>query len=74
VRGESGNLNALDYLLLASLGSRFGDLVVAPIKVGEHIIAMFVVAKPSGVRLDGLAELAEATGAGFARLMRDAAK
>jgi hypothetical protein len=74
VRGESGNLNALDYLLLASLGSRFGDLVVAPIKVGEHIIAMFAAAKPSGVRLDGLEQIAEATGAGFARLMRDAAR
>jgi hypothetical protein len=74
VRGESGNLNALDYLLLASLGSRFGDLVVAPVKVGEHIIAVFALAKPSGVRLDGLEEIAEACGAGFARLMRDAAK
>ena len=48
--------------------------MVAPIKVGEHIIAMFAVAKPSGVRLDGLEQIAEATGAGFARLMRDAAK
>ncbi len=74
VRGESGNLNALDYLLLASLGSRFGDLVVSPINVGENIIAMFAVAKPSGVRLDGLEDIAEATGAGFARLMRDASK
>lgn len=74
MKGESGNLNALDYLLLASLGSRFGDLVVAPIKVGEHIIAMFAAAKPSGVRLDGLEEIAEACGAGFARLMRDASK
>ncbi len=74
VRGESGNLNALDYLLLASLGSRFGDLVVAPIKVGEHIIAMFAVAKPGGVRLDDLEKIAEATGAAFARLMRDASR
>ena len=74
VRGESGNLNALDYLLLASLGSRFGDLVVAPINVGEHIIAMFAVAKPSGVRLVGLEDIADAAGAGFARLMRDASK
>lgn len=74
VRGESGNLNALDYLLLASLGSRFGDLVVSPIKVGEHVIAVFAVAKPSGVRLDDLDQIAEAAGAGFARLMRDASK
>ena len=74
MRGESGNLNALDYLLLASLGSRFGDLVVTPIKVGEHIIAMFASVKPSGVRLDGLEEIAEACGAGFARLMRDASR
>jgi len=74
VRGESGNLGAIDYLLLASLGTRFGDLLVTPIKVGEHVIAMFGVAKPSGVRLDGLDEIAEATGAAFARLMRDVSK
>jgi hypothetical protein len=74
MRGESGNLNALDYLLLASLGARFGDLYVAPIVVNEHVIAMFAVAKSSTAKLDGLAEVAEATGAAFARLMRDASR
>jgi hypothetical protein len=74
VRGESGNLNALDYLLLASLGARFGDLYVTPIIVSGHVIAMFGVAKASGAQLDGLVEIAEATGAAFARLMIDASK
>ncbi len=74
VRGESGNLGALDYLLLASLGARFGDLVVQPVKVGDHVIAMFGVAKGSGAPIDGLDLIAEATGAAFARLMRDVSR
>ncbi len=74
VRGESGNLGTLDFLLLASLGRRFGDLMVVPIKVGDHVIAMFVAAKPSNERVDGIEQVAEATGAAFARLMRDVSK
>jgi hypothetical protein len=35
---------------------------------------MFGVAKASGAQLDGLAQIAEATGAAFARLMRDASR
>ena len=64
----------LDYLLLASLGARFGDLLVTPVKVGEHVIAMFAASKPAGVRLDGFDKIAEATGAAFARLMRDVSR
>jgi hypothetical protein len=74
MRGESGNLNALDYLLLASLGARFGDLYLAPIIVSGHVIAMFAIAKASNANVDEIAQIAEATGAAFARLMRDASK
>jgi hypothetical protein len=35
---------------------------------------MFAVAKSSGAHLDGLAEIGEATGAAFSRLMRDASR
>jgi hypothetical protein len=71
-RGPSGDLGTLDYLLLASLGARHGELIVAPITIGDQVICVVGLATSSRAVLDGLEQVTMATGAAFARLMRQA--
>ncbi len=71
-RIASGDLGTLDYLLLASLGARHGELVAAPILIGEQVICIVGLATGTRGVLDGLEQITMATGAAFARLMRQA--
>ncbi|CAN5903620.1 hypothetical protein BH11MYX2_BH11MYX2_25850 [soil metagenome] len=71
-RASSGDLNSVDFLLLAALGARHGELLVAPISVAEQVISVVALATAHRAVLDGLDQITTATGAAFARLMRDA--
>lgn len=71
-RIASGDLGTLDYLLLASLGARHGELVAAPIMIGDQVICVVGLATGTRGVLDGLEQITMATGAAFARLMRQA--
>lgn len=72
-RGASGDLGPIDYLLLASLGVQFGDLVVAPVQLLEHVIGMVVIAAPRSATVGCVNEITTATGDAFTRLMQNAA-
>lgn len=71
-RSSSGDLNDIDFLLLASLGARHGELVIAPIPIADQVISVIGLACAHRATLDGLEQITTATGAAFARLMRDA--
>jgi len=73
-RGASGDLTAIDYLLLASLGVKHGDLVVVPIEVADQVVAMLALATPQKLELECAEAVASAIGRGFARLMREVHK
>lgn len=71
-RIPSGDLGTIDFLLLASLGARHGELVCAPILVNDQVISVIGLATATRGILDGLEQVTMATGAAFARLMRQA--
>ena len=71
-RIPSGDLGTIDFLLLASLGARHGELACAPIMVNDQVICIVGLATPTRGILDGLEQITMATGAAFARLMRQA--
>ncbi|MGE0402968.1 MAG: hypothetical protein AB7T06_40050 [Kofleriaceae bacterium] len=71
-RIPSGDLGTIDYLLLASLGARHGELACAPIMIGDQVICVIGLATGTRGLLDGLEQITMATGAAFARLMRQA--
>jgi hypothetical protein len=71
-RASSGDLNAVDFLLLASMGARHGELFVAPIAVADQVICVVALATAHRTVLEGLDQITTATGAAFARLMREA--
>jgi len=71
-RIASGDLGTLDFLLLAALGARHGELVAAPIMIGDQVICIVGLATGTRGVLDGLEQITMATGAAFARLMRQA--
>ncbi len=73
-RGASGNLGAVDYLLLASLGVPYGDLAVCPIAIGDHVMSMVVIAIERDAPVEHAAEISAAAAIAFARLMRDAGR
>jgi hypothetical protein len=72
-RGASGDLAPIDYVLLTSLGVQFGDLVVAPLTIADHVIGTLVLATKHRAGLASLDAITAAASASFARLMRDAA-
>lgn len=74
VRAAAGDLTDPDYLLLSALDPDDGDLIIAPIIADGSVVAMLVVAMTPGAAGDGLEAIAEATGAAFARLMREASQ
>ena len=71
-RIASGDLGTLDFLLLAALGARHDALVAAPIMIGDQVICIVGLATGTRGVLDGLEQITMATGAAFARLMRQA--
>jgi hypothetical protein len=71
-RGASGDLAPVDYLLLEQLGVQFGDLVIAPLVIGDHVVGALVLATKQHAELAKLEAITSATSAAFARMMRDA--
>lgn len=72
VRGTSGDVGPIDFLLLASLGVPYGDLVVCPIPIADHVMSLIVLATERGAQVAGCQALGDAAGVAFSRLMRDA--
>lgn len=71
-RNASGDLGPIDYLLLASLGMQFGDLVVAPVRIADHVIGMIVLATEHRAAVSRVDEITAATSDAFQRLMKNA--
>jgi hypothetical protein len=71
-RGASGDLAPVDYLLLEQLGVQFGELVIAPLVIGEHVVGALVLATKQRAELASLQAITSATSSAFARMMRDA--
>ncbi|MGH2900030.1 MAG: hypothetical protein ACRDMZ_15250, partial [Solirubrobacteraceae bacterium] len=74
LRKPCSELDALDRLLLASLGKQTGDLVVVPISIGEQVMCVIAIATPENAPLSSAEPIAAAAGAAFARLMRDSSR
>jgi hypothetical protein len=54
------------------MGARHGELFIAPIAVAEQVICVVALATAHRAVLEGLDQITTATGAAFARLMREA--
>lgn len=67
-------LDAIDRLLLDSLGQRTGDLVIVPIAIASQVMCVIAIAAPTGAALTSAEPIAAAAGAAFARLIRDASR
>ena len=72
VRGASGDVGPIDFLLLASLGVPYGDLVVSPIAIADHVMSLIVLGTEHRAQVANVDALGEAAGIAFSRLMRDA--
>jgi hypothetical protein len=72
-RGASGDLGPIDYLLLASLGVQFGDLIVAPVQLVDHVVGMIVLATQRTASIGRVEDITAATGDAFTRLMKNVA-
>lgn len=72
VRAFAEDLTDDDYRLLTALGTDRGDLLLAPIKAGDTVSAFLIVVVAPGADVTGIDAIAEAAGAAFGRLMRDA--
>jgi len=74
LRRTAGELDAIDRLLLDSLGRHDGDLVVVPISIAEQVMCAIAIATPENAPIACAEPIAAAAGAAFARLMRDASR
>jgi hypothetical protein len=74
LRRSAGQLAEIDRLLLASLGSNDGDLVVVPISIAEQVMCVIAIATAENAPIACAEPIAAAAGAAFARLMRDASR
>jgi hypothetical protein len=74
MRKACSELEAIDRLLLASLGRQGGDLVVVPIAIGDQVMCLIAIATAENASLASAEPIAAAAGAAFARLMRDASR
>jgi Type II secretion system (T2SS), protein E, N-terminal domain len=74
LRKPCAELEPIDQLLLASLGRHTGDLVVVPIAIADKVMCVIAIAAVTGTLLISTEPIAEAAGAAFARLMRDASR
>jgi hypothetical protein len=74
LRRGTTELDAIDQLLLASLGKADGDLVVVPISIADQVMCAMAIATPPDAPIACAEPIAAAAGAAFARLMRDASR
>ncbi|HEX7836030.1 MAG TPA: hypothetical protein VF469_01140 [Kofleriaceae bacterium] len=74
LRRTSSDLDAIDRLLLGSLGKSSGDLVVVPISIVDQVMCAIAIATTENAPIACAEPIAAAAGAAFARLMRDASR
>jgi hypothetical protein len=74
LRKACHELEAIDRLLLASLGRQSGDLVMVPISIADQVMCLIAIATGDSAPLSCAEPIAAAAGAAFARLMRDASR
>jgi hypothetical protein len=74
LRRTSSDLDAIDRLLLASLGRTSGDLVVVPISIADQVMCAIAITTAENAPIACAEPIAAAAGAAFARLMRDASR
>jgi len=72
IRGSSGDVGPIDFLLLAAMGVPYGDLVVCPISIVDQVMSLIVLVTDAGAQVAGFDALGDACGVAFSRLMRDA--
>jgi hypothetical protein len=74
LRKPSSDLDAIDRLLMASLGRNTGDLVIVPVSIADQVMCVIAIATAENAPLSSAEPIAAAAGAAFARLMRDASR
>lgn len=74
LRKPCAELDAIDRLLLASLGQHAGDLGIVPIAIGDKVMCVIAIAIAAHAPIASAEPIAAAAGAAFARLMRDASR
>ena len=73
-RSPTGDLGEIDQLLVSSLAETDGELVVAPVIIGGQVMCVLALVATSETPGTAVEQIAAATGAAFARLMRDASR
>jgi hypothetical protein len=74
LRGSTGELGPIDQLLMVSLGATSGDLLVVPVSIGGQVMCVIAMATRPGAPATIGDAIGAATGAAFARLMRNASR
>jgi hypothetical protein len=74
LRLAATELDAIDRLLLDSLGQPSADLVIVPISIASQVMCVIAIAATAGAALTSAEQIAAAAGAAFARLIRDASR
>lgn len=67
-------LAPIDQLLLVSLGATSGDLVIVPVSISNQVMCVIALATQHAAQIATAESVAAATGAAFARLMRNASR
>ncbi len=73
-RCSAADLAPIDRLLLEAFGREDGDLVVVPVAIAGQVPCMIAIATASDAPVAAVEAVAQAAGAAFARLMRDASR
>lgn len=63
--------NAVDAVLVQMLGLPTGELVIAPIKLGIHVLSLIAFATEPATSLDPVEPIANAAAMALARLLRN---
>jgi hypothetical protein len=66
------DLGIVDRLVLSALGLSDGDLVVAPIAIGVHVVGVIVMATDPDAATEATVSITAAASVAFTRLMRSA--
>jgi hypothetical protein len=69
---SASDLGIVDRLVLSALGLSDGDLVVAPIAIGVHVVGVIVMATDPDAATEATVSITAAAGVAFTRLMRSA--
>jgi hypothetical protein len=73
-RLAADDLEAIDLLLLRSLGREDGELVIVPVPIAGQVMCMLAIAVEDGAPVAVVEAIAGAASAAFARLVRDASR